>query len=86
MDVKDLQDRNGAFLTITYDVALTLPMMELSCGRVHKIEGEIQYLYNSATGNNDGWVIQGQVARDLYSRPKRECWKEFDDKMRNWVI
>jgi len=33
----DLQDDNGVFFTITYDIALFIPLMELSCGRVYKL-------------------------------------------------
>jgi hypothetical protein len=39
IDPKDLQDDDGAFFTITYDQALFFPLMELSCGRVYKIDG-----------------------------------------------
>lgn len=53
IDPKDLQDDNGVFFTITYDIALFIPLMELACGRVHKIDGEYHYLYNTGTGLND---------------------------------
>jgi hypothetical protein len=33
-------------------MAIFLPLMELACGRVHKIEG-YHYLYNTGTGLND---------------------------------
>lgn len=35
---KDLQDQYGNFFTIAYDIAIFLPLMELSCGRVEKID------------------------------------------------
>jgi hypothetical protein len=50
---KDLQDDKGEFFRITYDLALFLPLMEMSCGRVWKINGEFHYLYNTGTGLND---------------------------------
>lgn len=53
IDPKDLQDDKGAFFTIAYSPALFFPLMELSCGRVHKIEDEFHYLYNVGTGLND---------------------------------
>jgi len=33
------KDDNGKFFTITADLALYMPLMELSCGRVNKIVG-----------------------------------------------
>ena len=33
------KDDNGKFFTITADLALYMPLMELSCGRVNKIDG-----------------------------------------------
>ena len=59
---KDLQDDKGVFFTIAYDMALFFPLMELSCGRVSKIEGEIHYLYNVGTGINDYLDVKRQVA------------------------
>lgn len=50
---KDLQDEKGEFFRITYDLALFFPLMEMSCGRVWKINGEFHYLYNTGTGLND---------------------------------
>ena len=34
-------------------MAIMFLLMELSCGRVNKIEGEYHYLYNRGTGIND---------------------------------
>lgn len=41
-------------------MALFLPLMELSCGRVHRLDGEIQYLYNYGTGKND-YEVRGEL-------------------------
>lgn len=82
VDLGHLQDENGNFFTITYDAALFLPVMELSCGRVHKIEGEFQYLYNAVTGLNDehvyGLAKQQEAERKIFAKAKYDCWKEFD--------
>ena len=37
------------------DVAFYIPVMELACGRVHKIPG-FHYLYHTGTGNNDDTI------------------------------
>ena len=80
---KDLQDKEGVFFTIAYDMALFFPLMELSCGRVNKIEGEYHYLYNTGTGLNDYTQRGRQVATDQQVRRKEKygCYKAFDDKM-----
>lgn len=71
IDPKDLQDDNGAFLTITYDLALFLPLMELSCRRVYKIDG-YHYLYNRDTGLNDYIDYERQVAVDKEIRGRKK--------------
>jgi hypothetical protein len=35
IDAKDLQDENGVFFTITYDIALFIPLMELTIHSLH---------------------------------------------------
>ena len=45
---------------MTYDQALFFPLMELSCGRVERIPGEIHYLYTAGTGNNDYFISRGK--------------------------
>ena len=40
-------------MKMTYDWALYMPLMELSCGRVNNIAGEFSYIYNKGTGLND---------------------------------
>jgi hypothetical protein len=74
---KDLQDEKGVFFTIAYDMALFFPLMELSCGRVNKIEGEFHYLYNVGTGLNDYQDRGRQVAVDnrVRGQKKYECFK-----------
>lgn len=53
IDPKDLQDDEGEFFNIACDIALFIPLMELACGRVFKVEGEFHYLYTTGTGIND---------------------------------
>lgn len=58
--------------------------MELSCGRVFKIEGEINYLYNEGTGLNDYEMDRGkQVAVEYRVRmqEKYDCFEDFDERM-----
>lgn len=36
----------GLYFTKEFEAALLIPLMELACGRVFKVEGEVQYLEN----------------------------------------
>jgi hypothetical protein len=49
----DLKDGDGQYYKILYDQAIFFPLMEMSCGRVAKIEGEHHLLYIMGTGLND---------------------------------
>ena len=58
--------------------------MELSCGRVHKIDG-FHYLYNMNTGLNDYSVnkkLQEKIRKALVN-PERQlvCDEEFKKRM-----
>jgi hypothetical protein len=57
--------------------------MELSCGRVNKVDGEFHYLYNTGTGLNDYNDRGRQVAVEnkIRQRKKYECYKDFDQRM-----
>jgi len=57
-----------------------MPLMELSCGRVYRIDGEYHYLYNTGTGLNDSRDYKRQVAVNdkIRSQKKYECYKPFD--------
>ena len=71
----NLQDEEGKFYTSAADMATLFPLMELSCGRVNKIEG-YHYLYNINTGLNDYAIDRSkQVRIDQASRrkPKLTC-------------
>ena len=57
-------------------------MMEMSCGRVHKIEGEVNYLYNYNTGMNDDYNRQLEVEKRVRGQKKYECLKDFDERMK----
>jgi len=60
------------FFTYTYDMALFYPLMELSCGRVFKIEDEYHYLYNTGTGLNDFNNNAAQhVVEDIVRKKKK---------------
>jgi len=74
---ESLQDEEGKFFTMAYDMVMFFPLMELSCGRVHKIGG-IHCLYNYNTGLNDDAVDRKkQKFIDNYVRkkPKLSCSK-----------
>lgn len=59
-----------------------MALMEMSCGRVHKIEGEIHYLYNLNTGLNDNYRRQSEVVNVVREQKKYECLKDFDERMK----
>ncbi len=48
----DLQDQEGQFFRAANDVAICLPILEMSHENVVYVP-EISYLYNSNTGNNN---------------------------------
>lgn len=77
IDSKDFQDDKGKFYTIAYDMVMYFPLMELSCGRIAKIEG-YHYLYNINTGLNDYQVDrnkQTQVDGRVRSAKKYTCYE-----------
>ena len=65
-------------------MALFFPLMELSCTRVHKIEGEFHYLYNTGTGLNDynNRGKQVQIDQEVRRQEKYTCFEEFDKMMK----
>lgn len=48
-----MKTSEGEFYKVIYDLVIFFPLMELSCGRVDKIDDEFHYLYNMGTGLND---------------------------------
>ena len=65
-------------------MALMFPLLELSCGRVDRIEG-YHYLYNINTGLNDYAVDrlkQAVTEKIIRKKPKLNCLLEFDEKMK----
>ena len=70
---------DGKFFMIAADNGIYYPMMEMSCGRVFKIQG-IHYLYNPSTGYNDG-AKPGDLFRNtavhIQGLPRMSCDKEF---------
>jgi glycosyltransferase involved in cell wall biosynthesis len=80
---KDFKDDQGKFFTSAYDMVMYFPLMELSCGRVKKIEG-FHYLYNINTGLNDYQLDRGkQAGIDSKVRrwPKYSCDEDFNKQM-----
>jgi glycosyltransferase involved in cell wall biosynthesis len=83
IDPKDFQDEKGEFFSISSDVAMFVPLMELACGRVAKIEGEYNYLYNFNTGLNDvkERKRQTEVEASIRSMKAYECYEPFNYRM-----
>lgn len=52
IDEKDLQDSSGKYFEAANDVAICLPMLEMSHTKIRYIS-EITYAYSSNTGNNN---------------------------------
>lgn len=66
-------------------MAMYFPLMELSCGRIKKING-YHYLYNINTGLNDYQVDRNRQALvDSRARAatKYTCYLEFDKRMKS---
>lgn len=64
-------------------MVMYFPLMELSCGRINKIEG-FHYLYNINTGLNDYAVDRSKQARidqTVRRGTKYDCSEEFNEKM-----
>lgn len=85
LEPRHLQDGRGEFFRSTYDQALFFPLMELSCGRVYKIENEYHYLYNIWTKENSPTneyvCLQREVEYIVRKRPKLTCYQPFDQRM-----
>jgi len=65
-------------------MAIFLPLMELACGRVNKVDGEFHYLYNIGTGLNDynDRARQDRIDKKIRAMKKYDCDVEFEDKMK----
>jgi hypothetical protein len=59
VDKSNFLDNSGGFFMTASDVAFYIPVMELACGRVHKIPG-FHYLYHTGTGNNDDTISRSK--------------------------
>ena len=82
--IKDLRDEYNSYFTITYDMAMMFPLMELACGRVEKFPGH-HYLYNLDTGMNDHALdLPRQNAHVKYFRSMRryKCYQPFERRMK----
>jgi hypothetical protein len=64
---------------VAYDFALAYPLMELSCGKVERID-EYQYLYNIGTGLND-YELNGKkqesVGKTILGKKRYSCAEEM---------
>jgi glycosyltransferase involved in cell wall biosynthesis len=77
--VEDLRDRDGNWLTTTYDEAFFIPMLEMACDSVEYID-EYVYIYNYGTGNSDGQVrhqVQADNAIYVRSQPRYNCLQKY---------
>ena len=78
------QDKEGKFFRAAADMVVMYCVMELACGRVHKIP-DVHYLYNINTGLNDQSINRdNQVKADESARfsPPLKCSSAFDEKMK----
>lgn len=77
--VEDLRDREGNWVSTTYDEAFFIPMLEMACDSVEYID-EYMYLYNYGTGNSDGQARhQAQADNAIYvrSQPRYACLPKY---------
>lgn len=75
LDKSNFVDASGKFVGFASDVAIYLPIMEVSCERVYKIEG-FHYLYNTQTGNNEDTISRAKQVEAEYiarGKPKLKC-------------
>ncbi len=71
--------KNNLFFPVTYDVAIFMPMLELSCGRNNRID-EAHYLYSYDTGTNDYSRkdnSQGVYNEIIRAKQKYKCYDEY---------
>lgn len=74
---KDLQDEKGNYLKAANDVAICVPILEMSHERV-KYVPELTYYYNSNTGQNNHQVrLKEQKSNDRMLR-KRAKYQALD--------
>ena len=74
---EDLQDESGNYLKAANDVAICLPILEMSHERVKYIP-EMTYFYNSNTGQNNHQVrLREQKTNDRRLR-KRQRYQALD--------
>lgn len=75
IDEKDMKFENGDWINATYDEAILLPMLEMSCGNFQYVE-EYVFLYGYGSGNNDGMVRpeeQKKAQEYIRSLPVYKC-------------
>lgn len=71
-DLNCYKDKNGEFYTITYDVAIMTPLMEIAGFESIKFNPEPIYYYR-IHAQNDHFVdadLQKKVADDIFAKPK----------------
>lgn len=80
---KDLQDSRGRYFQAANDVAMCIPMLEMSGDRVRYIP-EITYSYESNTGNNNHLIrAEEQKSNDREIRRKPE-YQPLDTLFSQW--
>ena len=73
----------GKFYQMTYDLALTMPMMEMASNR-HKFIPDILYIYNEATPINDHKTIVGLQKKLADTIRAKERYQKVDAAIANW--
>ena len=72
IDERDLKDKNDKFLTITGDLAIMFPMLEMSAERSYYVD-DLLYIWNDLSEYNDHKKdnqLQLKVEQDLRRRKK----------------
>jgi hypothetical protein len=83
LEKENFLDHDGKFFGFASDVAFYLPIMEVSCQRVFKIEG-FHYLYNTRTGNNEDQISRASQVKfehEARAKPKLSCDEEYFKKI-----
>lgn len=74
---EDLKDQNGDYFKMTWDLAIMLPMLEMSGNRFAMIE-DVLYVYNRENPLNDFKVDRSlQVSLEKHIRQKKKYGRIF---------
>ena len=75
--VEDLKDENSNWFRASNDVAMYIPILEMSHRRVIYVP-EISYLYNSNTGLNNHQVKKEEQRVNLYKIREKKSYKALE--------